>query len=216
MKIKSPLLVLLSSLALAAAARAGDWTTNLYVSADAGAIFQQDADLHQSGLPTYSAAFNPGVRADLALGYNVCPDFAVELVPGFMWNSVDKLNGFSLDGSGESIDLYSVPLLANFVFKYSNQSRWTPYAGLGVGANVGFFDGTTPGARFNETDVSLAYQAEAGVKYALAPHAAIGLAYKFYGTTDQDYDLTANHYTDHLSFSGVYIHGVFLNFTLNF
>lgn len=195
---------------------ADDWTQRLYVNADAGGIFQQDGDFHQTGAPTFSTTFNPGLRTDIALGYNLTKSFAVELEPGFMWNSVDTLDGYGL-GPGDSIDLYSIPVLANLVYKFETHNAWTPYVGVGVGANIGIFDGSLHGSSFQDTDVAFAYQAEAGLKYSFTDHVAVGLAYKFYGTTDQNYDLqTAVNYTDHASFSGVYIHGIFANVTWNF
>jgi opacity protein-like surface antigen len=110
-----------------------------------------------------------------------------------------------------------VPILANFVYKFVNDSAWTPYVGVGVGANIGIFEGHTPGSDFSDTSVSFAFQGEAGVKYALSENASVGIAYKFLGTTEQSYNLAISPYfIDHASFDGNYIHGIFANFTWNF
>jgi len=200
----------------ATGAEAADWTQNLYLRADAGAIFQQDADLSQTGAPTYTASFSPGVRVDLAAGYNLTQSLALEVEPGFTWNSIDSLSGHHL-ATGESADLYSVPILANLVYKFHATGGWTPYLGAGIGGDVGIFDGMVRNFDYSDTDLTFAYQAQAGVNYALSDHASIGFAYKFLGTTDQSYSLRATpYYTDHLTIGGVYVHGIFVNFTWNF
>ena len=132
--------VLLAS-AAGARAGAGDWTDNLYFNAEGGVMFQQDADFSQSGAPTMSASFNPGIRIDLAAGYKLNQSFALEIEPGFMWNTVDNLNGHGL-GPGTSIDVNSVPVLASLIYTFPTTHDFTPYVGLGVGENVGFFVGT--------------------------------------------------------------------------
>src|SRR5579864_2218067 len=76
--------------------RAQDGFDTLYVNYDAGVSLQQTADFIESGFPAENAKFNPGVRADIAFGYNINKSFAVELEPGFMWNPVDTLNGHKL------------------------------------------------------------------------------------------------------------------------
>lgn len=207
----------LASLALAANTQAADWDQNLYFGVDTGAVFQQDADFAQAGAPTYNATFKTGVRGDFKVGYNLCESAAVELESGVQWDSIDTLSGFSLSANDEPIDLYSVPIMANFVYKLVNQSAWTPYVGVGIGANVGVFDGRIGPSTYRDTSVTFAYQAEAGVKYALAKNASLGVAYKFMGTADQKYNIDfGGGAIDHITIGGVYIHGIFANFTWSF
>jgi opacity protein-like surface antigen len=164
--------------------------------------------------PTWNATFNPGVRGDIAVGYNITGSLAAELETGFMWDSMDKINGRSLSSINQSVDLYSIPILANVVYKFQTKSAWTPYVGVGVGGIVGMFDFKNSSTSYSDTDFTLAYQGEAGVKYALTKNASIGIAYKFLGTLNQRYYLSG--IGDHITLDGVYIHGVFANFTWNF
>src|SRR2546423_647338 len=127
-----------------AALRADERIHNFYISADAGAIFQQNADFSERGSPNITAGFNTGARVDLALGYNVNENLALEIEPGFMWNSVDTLGGFSLAGNGRSIDLESVPLLVSLIYRVPTGTAFTPYVGAGIGADITFFDGQLP------------------------------------------------------------------------
>jgi opacity protein-like surface antigen len=204
----------------AAGARAADWKNNLYFAFDTGGIFQQNADFSENGHATYSAAYDAGVRTDLAIGYRLNETLALEVEPGFAWNSLDTLNGANLGRFGETIDIYSVPILVNLVYTFQPHGNWTPYAGVGIGANIGIFDGSLPSGDYTATDVEFAFQAEAGVRYAVSDHASFGIAYKFLGTTTQNYSISGtvnNHVsTDNIQFDGIYIHGIFANFTWTF
>jgi opacity protein-like surface antigen len=200
--------VLLSS---AAIARSQDWSQNLYVTGDTGLALQQRADFRQTAVPAVPVTFKPGVRADVGIGYNISDSFAAEFDAGFMWNSVDKINGVPLDSFGESIDLYSVPIFVNAIYTPPVKWDWTPYLGIGAGGTIGIFEG---GAGGNDTDIEPSLQAEAGLKCLLTPNASFGIAYKFLATLDQHY--YANNFNDHVTFSGVYIHGIFVNLTVNF
>jgi opacity protein-like surface antigen len=200
----------------AAGVRADDNVHTFYVTADAGGVFQTTANFSENGSPNVSTGFNPGVRADLALGYNLNETLAIELAPGFMWNSIDNFGGYSLGSMGESIDLYSVPILINFVYQIPTGTRFTPYMGGGIGADVVTFDGKNPSFSASDTTGVFAFQAEAGLRCALTKHASLSLDYRFFGTTDQDYSFQIGHFTDRVTLSGIYIHGVFLNFNWTF
>ena len=216
----------------AVGACAADWTTNLYVSTDVGGTFQQEATVRQSipivqlpGTYTASATFNPGTRSDITVGYSFNQSCAVELESGFMWNHVDTFN--AIDNSGpvieqenQNVNIYSVPILVNLVYKFPTKGALKPYFGAGVGANIGIFAGHNPwGENLHDTELTCAYQAEVGLKYALSKNACVGLAYKFFGTTEQNYYFNGQPnlaWPEHLNFSEVYIHGIFANFTWNF
>jgi opacity protein-like surface antigen len=191
--------------------RAVNWSDNLYLNADAGGAFQQEVTLIQNG-SSASVTFNPGIRADIDLGYNLNDSWAVELESGFMWNSMDKYNGVSLSSYSQSIDIYSVPVLANIIYKVPTKTSWAPYFGVGAGGVVGMFDLNSRGIDYSDTDFIFAYQAEAGLDYALSKNASIGIAYKFLGTLNQRYCLSGSN--DKLD--GVYIHAVVAKFTWTF
>jgi opacity protein-like surface antigen len=191
-----------------------NWRDNLYLNADVGGVFQQEASLIQNG-SSASATFNPGIRADIGLGYDLNDSWAVELETGFMWNSMDKINGVPLSSYSQSVDIYSVPLLANVIYKVPTETSWTPYFGVGVGGVVGIFDLKSSGTDHTDTDFTFAYQAEAGLDYALTENASIGVAYKFLGTLNQHWLLSGSP-DNHVTLDGVYIHAVAVRFTWSF
>ena len=197
-----------------------DWSDNLYLSADFGGVFQQDATYIQSALsgrPT--ATFNPGIRADINLGYNLNDSWAVELETGFMWNSMDNVGGRSLSSISQSVDMYSVPILANIIYQVPTKTSWVPYFGVGAGGVVGIYDLKSRGTDYSDTDFTFAYQAEAGLDYALSKNVSVGIAYKFLGALNQHWLLSPKLPFDTynpVTLDGVYIHAVVVKFTWSF
>lgn len=207
-------IAIVAVLASATGARAGNLASNMYLTADAGAIFQQNTTLRQSGSPDMTATFNTGVRGDMVMGVHLNDSLAVELELGFMWNSMDKVGGVSLSSINQSLDMYSVPVLANLVYRIPTKNALTPYLGVGAGGNVGIMDFKNSSSTYTDADVAPAFQAEAGLKYALSKDASVGIAYKFYATLNQRYYLRG--INDHVTLSGNYVHGVYATFTFTY
>jgi len=198
----------------AAVTRADDFH-NFYVTADLGGIIQQNANYSENGSPNVPAAFNPGARLDVAVGYNLNENYSIEIAPGFMWNSVDTLDGYSL--GNESIDLESIPVLINIKYRINTGTKFTPYLGGGIGADVTIFDGEVSGRSLNDSSAAFAFQLQAGVRYALSQHASVGLGYKFLGTSDQNYSLDLGHaVVDRVTLNGIYIHSIMLDCSWSF
>jgi len=153
-----------------------DWVNRLYLSGDAGAAFTQSV-YDKSDATTLT--FNPGYRADLALGYNINDSWAVELESGVIGNSVDEFRGGPLSRFHQSVDLYQVPLLAKVIYNINTKSAFVPYLGAGAGGVASIFDFNDVGVKKSDTDFTFAYQAEAGLKYLLSKNISIGIGYKF-------------------------------------
>jgi opacity protein-like surface antigen len=192
-------------------ARALDWDwSNMYAHADAGVSLVQDVTLH-SGPNSGSASFDPGVRGDLAIGYNFNDSWAVELESGAIWNSIDSIGGQSLSSQGESFDLYQVPILVNVIYKYPIH-KWTPYWGLGIGGVFTDAEISQSGGSASSSDFTFAYQAEAGIKYALCSHAYVDIGYKFFGTLDHDWNFAG----EQIDSDALFTHAVVVSFTWTF
>lgn len=154
---------------------------SFYIKVDAGASFQQDLALNLGG-PSVDASFNPGVRTAINLGYNVSKSFAVEFETGSIWNSFDKIGGVSVP-SEVDLNLYQFPVLAKGILKLPLENGLTPYIGGGAGGILGRLDESEGGFDDSDTDFVFAYQAEAGLKYAINENIEVGIGYKFTGTT---------------------------------
>jgi opacity protein-like surface antigen len=125
-----------------------------------------------------SASFNTGARADVGLGYNINECFAVELETGVLWN----------EPKGGGGDLYQIPLLVNGIWNIQTHSAFTPYLGGGVGGAALKLDITDFGS---DTAFTFAYQAIAGVKYALSEKLQLDLAYRFFGTLEPEWTINS-------------------------
>ena len=190
-----------------------------YLTADGGAVLQQDSILHENisgvGVVNDRVSYNPGYRFDLNAGYRFNPWVQAEIGGGYMWDSIDKLGGQDLQ-PGYKADFESIPLLGNLIFKIPNPTPFVPYFGIGGGAVVSIFDFKSPGGNYSPSDVQPAVQAQAGINYWLCHNASIGVSYKFLATLDERYNANSSLGPDNYKFDNIFIHGVFLNFTMRF
>jgi len=204
---------------------------NFYTHVDGGIAYQQDATLEEtisSSTPPASftsgtVTFNPSIRGNIALGYNINRSWAAEFDTGVLWSSIDSFDGTSLNSVGASFDTYTIPLLVNVVYWIPIKGPWTSYLGAGVGgaASILSYSQTYLGTRYswNSSSFVFGYQAKVGLQYKLSKNASLGLAYEFFGTTDPSWSSTINlpPPTDYqFKEKGFYTHSLVISFTWNF
>jgi opacity protein-like surface antigen len=205
-----------------------DWTQSLYSRVNLGGFFQQDAALDKttsSGIPpsiftSGTTTFNFGARGDVVLGYNINQSLAAEFDTGLLWNSADKIGTNSLSSIGQSFDTYTIPVLANFIYRIPIKGPWSSYVGIGVGGAATILVYNLNGSDLTDCNFVFAYQAEAGLTYKLGQSASFGIAYDFLGTTDPSWNLSqtigASTASYHLKEKGFYTHSITLSFTWDF
>jgi len=194
------------------AADANNW----YFNADAGGNFVQDIRLrivegHAEGHANVS--FDPGMRLDLSGGYKLSESFALELETGFTYNQIHKFAGRSVSSDN---NLYQVPILLNVAYSHALNNKWSIYGSLGAGAGIDTLDFRSANPldirHGSDTDCTLDYQASLGVKYAISQNCDLGLGYKFFGTTENEWKIKGvTRKTDE-----VFNHSILLNFTYKF
>ena len=151
----------------------------IYFNGSLGGALQQDMRVKNAG---GKVGFDPGVRFDYSGGFNFSRNFSGELETGVIANRLDTFNGVSLSSMGQKGYLTQIPLLANLIFRAPLQYGITPYIGVGAGGVASTLYLRQPGDRGSDTDINFAYQAMAGVKWALTPNLELGVGYKFLGT----------------------------------
>ena len=194
---------------------AGVETNKMYVTIDAGPAWQQNVNINSGGSVNFAAGF----RTDVAVGWNFCPAFAAEFETGLIDNSINSIAGDSLSDFGASANVYEIPILVSAIYRVPLKGALAPYIGAGVGGAATFLDssnvplfGFGSQSGFSDTDFTFACQATAGLKYALNERIAIGIAYKFTGTTGHNWsDNNVTFKTD-----GTMSHAVMATFTWNF
>jgi len=193
--------------------------SRFYVDADMGAAFQQDAAIKNSPFGNSGEVqFDPGLRANIRLGYNLSRSFAAEFETGVVWNSINNFSTPNGDNKantlGYSADLYEIPLLANVIYRPLH-GAFQPYIGAGCGGVAGMFTSQhIPlfASGFSDTDWTFAYQAEAGLRYVVSKSVQLGIAYQFLGTTEHDWTDSG----DTLKTDGTMTHAVVASFIWEF
>lgn len=183
-------------------------TTGIYLSGDAGLAIMQNM-VSQGSVIQYHV----GPRADASVGYNINPNIAVSLQSGFAINSWSAVNNGSI-APENSVNVRTVPVLVNGIYKYALTDHWQAYGGLGAGAVISTLDMSQPGGPFNftSTDCTFGYQAMLGIKYSIGDNYEWGVGYSFLGSLDHHW--SANNRS--LSTTPTYMHTVLVSLTYRF
>lgn len=156
-----------------------------YLKADIGGTSTRDVELReyfgQAIAANSELELDPGVRLGFLAGYGLTDWLAAEVETGVTANSIENITGATrTDGS-----LAHVPFLLNLKLHVPDKSRFAPYVGAGVGLastiltaddiQIGptIFDGSA-------ADTVFAWQAFAGVNFAVNEEISLGVEYRFF------------------------------------
>jgi len=177
----------------------------VYVGLNAGLNLNDSGSI--GGGPTGSGLeTDPGVTGIGALGYAFGNGLRVELEGGYRRNGVDKWGDSSVDGS-----LSAWSAMVNALYDIDTGSAVSPYVGGGVGAAFVTADLDVSGTTNDVDDTSpgVAYQAIAGMAYAVTDDLAVNLDYRFFHALDLEHDISGggkashDHYMNHAVTAGV-------------
>jgi len=168
-----------------------------YLSVQVGGTWLEDANVDYDN-PFFiddEVEFDTGFNVGLAAGY----DFGMARLEGevaYRQNDVDKINIDGEDFNGDG-DASALSFMLNGYLDIETGSPVTPYLGAGLGvANVSANDVQVevPGfGKFDfvdDDDTVFAYQFSAGVAFALNEAMAIDLGYRYFATSDPEFDDT--------------------------
>lgn len=178
-----------------------------YVSGNIGFAMLSDSDLTDSTIPgiTIDIEYDTGLALGAALGY----DFGNTRLEGeisYQKNDFEKasLLGVDVDLTG---DVTSLSLLMNGYYDLVNNSVFTPYLSAGLGfAKVEVNDFNVPGSGLpnsNYDDTVFAYQVGVGVGYAVNEKVTIDVKYRYFATSDPEFDTTEAEFASHNFLFGV-------------
>lgn len=168
------------------------WEPTPYFRAGVGPAYFQNSMMKQYGVPANdSIKYKVGGTVNAAAGYTFNPYLAGDLELGLWGASVDRINFFTFDRA----NLYELPVTANIIFDWPLQDgNLVPYFGGGAGGSVAIFEARnfstsgSPTIDGTEADVVFAGQIFAGVRFRLSPHVWIGGEYRFFCTTQPNWD----------------------------
>jgi opacity protein-like surface antigen len=203
-----------------------------YAKFDIGGTLQQDLKIRTlDGVtaPNSKFTFDPGVRFDVAGGYNFNESLAVELELGMTYNQVDQIRLFGTalprvepdrpffgrddeDRDEHALGFYQVPIMANVIYTLPLSSRVRPFIGVGAGGIASIFERDRRHDSDSDSDFTFGYQGQAGLTFILNEHMDIGVLYKFMGALPQrfNFDFGA------VQTDNTYSHSILAGFNFNF
>ena len=152
-------------------------TSGFFVGSDFGFAFREDTAARYNGALAYYN-FNTGYRGDLHLGYRFVNGLLLELDPGYIYNSVANTSG--------DVELEQVPVLLNLKYQLPLGGPLKPFVGIGAGAAFSWLNVSPASTGFHDV-TTFAWQAEAGVQYAISDQLALGLGYKCFSTGNLEF-----------------------------
>ncbi|MBF0562676.1 MAG: outer membrane beta-barrel protein [Alphaproteobacteria bacterium] len=165
-------------------------TKGFYIGAGVGADFAVDsAATAAAGRNTVRYDAGPSGLVTVGYGFGA---FRTELEGAYRTNDVSGTGGALLGNVGGSARTWS--LMVNGLYDINTGTPFTPYLGAGVG--VGFVNASLSGTRpagsptglYNGSDTTFAYQAIAGVSYAVTPRLSLTADYRYVATTDASFN----------------------------
>lgn len=163
-----------------------------YVSGNIGLSLLTDSDTSIPGAFNSEVSADPGFSIGGALGYDF-GTFRFEGEIAYRNNDVDDANVVGFGTVTLTGDVQSVSFMANGYYDFhSGTSPFIPYLGLGIGFSNITSDITapalTPFALVDDSAIVFAYQFMAGIGYQINPNTVFTLDYRYFSTTDPEFD----------------------------
>jgi len=197
--------------------------TGFYAGADAGGLLTLDTRVKEFVGPVDPGTklkLDPGFRIGFHGGYRLCDFFSLEGEIGAMGNSIKSVSGADFNGDAT---LANVPFLLNAKFELPHgKCPITPYFGGGAGGSATVlsfdhhidFNGTR--LRGTDSDVVAAYQAFAGINYAINDHMDVGVEYHYFATTGASWTVDNIGSPNKIGLAGVQSHAITAAFNYRF
>lgn len=194
-----------------------------YVKGALGAVKSSDVELRsffgQAITPNSEIDLEPGVRGTVRGGYGLTDWLDAEAETGFIYNDIDAITGAArAEGS-----IANYPLLLNVRLHLPESNRFSPYIGAGFGicttvlATDDIFIG---GTAFDGVvaDTVFAYQAFAGVRFAINERMGLSLEYHYFHAdkSNMEADVTVGVPSDTVKLGRTESHSISVAFDFHF
>jgi len=214
MRISTALIVagIVAGLGGAASAETDGW----YLGAEAGANFVPKIKFNANA-NTWQQQQDTGYALAGQVGYGFGQ---VRLEGEIGWRSND-LSGFRNSAGAQSVndgEIRGVNFMGNIFYDFQTDSQWTPYVGAGIGAinlnnaNVKINNGL---GVVNDTNLLFAWQAIAGLSYAVTDSLSIKADYRYLRSEQSTFNLNPA-YSPYTGNGNYVSHTVMVGFTVKF
>ena len=178
----------------------------LYIGGGAGVTLPRQSDVEAPGIDA-NADLDNGWKAFGSVGYKFTNGVRSELELGYGRNQYDKIADIAADG-----EIRNRTAMLNGFYDFNNVLPWsmvTPYVGLGLGVDwVKIRNATIPGLRVDDSDVTFAYQAMAGLNVGITDQLTANLGYRWFHAPS--FDVTSDtggrvetNYAEHMFLVGL-------------
>jgi len=154
---------------------------SLYVAANAGLALLQDSTMSGPGF-SYEIGYDQGFLANAGIGIDFGPIRAEGTVQ-YQENDLESISGNSFGfyfSSGITGDVSTVAYMFNGYWDINTGFSVEPFITAGAGLATVKFDDTIE----SDDDSVFAWQAGAGVGFALNDHAYLDFTYRYFATSD--------------------------------
>ncbi len=173
-----------------------------YVSGNLGWANLSDAEVSNSNpaISNMDIESHEGYALGAALGYDF-GDTRIEGELAYQNNSLDKASNASGDVDlDDNID--SLAFLVNGYWDFTNNTPWTSFVSVGIGAALVNVDDNTAYLG-DDYDTVFAYQVGAGVGYAVNELLTVECKYRYLATSDPEFDKVDTEYATHNIYAGM-------------
>lgn len=202
------MLIILSCAALLSISTFVYGAEGLYISGNIGLAMPTDMDTEDSTEPGESFVFelDSGLAFGMAAGYDFGNNVRVEGEIAYQKNDLDRatLGG---ESAGLTGDISGLGFLLNGYYDFVNESVFTPFITGGLGftkVDVNDFKIViSDDPPESHDDTVFAYQIGAGVGYAFNEKVTFDVKYRYYGTSDPEFETVTAEYSSHNFYAGV-------------
>ncbi len=208
--MKKKILTLICCCSLLSVSNIALGADGMYIGANIGTSFLSDSDATFNTTPaiTASADSDTGVAFGLVVG-NSFGNYRLEGEIAHQENDIDNIEILGTNVNDTDGDTSSTAFLLNGYYDFKNGSKFTPFIGVGLGfAKVDISTTTSPtyGTLFtSDDDTVFAYQLGFGGGYAVNDKVTLDLKYRYFATSDPDFQLATVEYSSHNIYAGVRI-----------
>jgi opacity protein-like surface antigen len=196
--------------------------SHFYVEGDIGGAVTVDTQLKEffgPVLPNSEIKFDPGLWLGLRGGYGLTDWFDAEVETGFVANRIESVTG----ATETEAALTNIPLLLNARFHCPALHRVSPYFGGGLGLSTTILSGddlVIGGTRMQGSvaGVVFAYQAFAGLRFAINDRMGLSVEYHYFATTSSEMNanVTVGTFSDTVELGGTATHAATIAFDYRF